>query len=1116
MLDFEKVLEVATQNIDLLYPPDKRHKGIICPLCGNGQGKDGDGVSFVSSGSPVLKCFRCQFSGDVISMTAKARNISYQEAAEILAEKLGINNENYKYDPKRRIERFDVPKFSPVVNAVQEEQVDQTEYFKDVEKHLSNTAYPATRGLSLNTCRHFHLGFDAHWRHPKTSENVPVSPRLIIPTSKFSYLARDTRKNLTDNQKRYSKQKFGSVSIFNIESIEYEYTFITEGEIDAMSFYELCHANAVALGSVSNIQKLVDHLKVMGEKKPKRLIAALDNDEAGREGNLKLRQALEKIGIHVLIADFIYKDLEHNVDYKDANEILVKNSDAFADNVALIWRLSDKAYESDKLAGQLIDETDTAKTAESYLDEELANMIKESEFTAENLQFMFEDEQFSPKELEQMLSKDNPQPVGLNRVKKDEPLYPGGIFSYSFDVSKHPPTVYRNNSNFLSGQQVKYAMERSLVEIDTIELKKSKDLLLSFVEFNFKTIYTPEVIWALSYCLVSRDDSYTEFEANCEKHGINIEGFHPFVFEYADKFKMIMNQKYWASEKMKLSDEEKEALIASSSLLTNFNKETAHAKKFSTSAQEVESSLDENPVESVEPPSSLPEEEKISLVESVPSPDFAKQLPVAESESVPVSIEISDTATAVSTELSELEKSKNLLGSIIKFDNKTIFSSETLQAAAYCKVYAPLDLITFLERCRENKIKLSLLRGYIRQLAKPISKIKRCNDKQKELARIAEENTRKMEEFNTVRYNNSVQMSALLKQPQSPERDRKLIEFVQKSLERDHTGKVKSSSVANFELALNFDPLICGCVGYDAFLQKIVARRKLPWTDSLSSQTIWTNYDDAGLQNYLNRTYELNNERIFFNVISEYAHKNFFHPVQDYLNNLPKWDGITRVVEYFIENLEIEDNRYSREVIKSWMLAAVARVFHPGCKWDYILVIKGKQSVGKSIVFSKLAGKWFNDSVESIGGQESLKNLLGSWIIELREMQVAKKADNEIIKSILSGQTDKFQIQYGKRTENFFMQCVFVATTNDEEFLKNHTDNQRFLVLVSKAKNDKFRERLSKFGTEYIDQIWAEVFHYYNQLFSTDEAFDSSKLLPDNDIWEMAREIREDYAKELV
>lgn len=1123
MVDFDKVRETATTHIDLLYPLDKRHKGIICPLCGNGQGKDGDGVTFIKN-TPVLKCFRCGFVGDAIKLTAKANNISYAESAKLLAEKLGMTGEKYQYDPKHRTEAFAVPKFEHATEAVQEEKVDQTEYFERVGKFLSHTDYPARRGLSEFTCKRFRLGFDSIWRHPK-AKGGSTSPRLIIPTSDYSYLARDVRENLTDDQKRYSKQKFGSVSLFNPQALDFEYAFITEGELDAISFFEVSKVYALALGSVSNIQKLVDYLKT-AKKKPNFVIAALDNDAAGREGNLKLKQALKEVGVNALIADFIYTDFENNVEYKDANEILVKNRDAFIENIRLTWKVSDKYYYSDKTASQALEAMEAERQVKSepekplYSDEELSEMIEGSELSAEDIKSMFEEEEFAPEKLTQL---DN-----------------------IFNLDEHPNTDWNEAEAPPVMLKAMFAMKPT-PDKDSVELEKSQAVLNSISDFTGATVYNPEVIWAAAYCLFYSGEDYAQFKDKCEEFNFKFDGLLPFIYDYADKYIMLMNNRYWSSKELKLSDAEKELIIASSTLATKSRREAALVayEKFLESEKESSKESESLSLESKEIPvtenefspvplaqevsaenSDVPSEQTPSSPEEETSSDSeslsleSKEVSVTENEVSPVSLaqEISDEnsdapsiQTAESAEISEPEKSKKLLNSITEFNNETVFSSEILQAAAYCKVYAPLELVNFLEHCREKKIKLTLLNEYIKQLSQPLAKIKRREDRQKEQARVAEEAKLKREAFKVTRYSNSIQMGTLLNQPQSPERDKKLIDFIQQSLERDHTGKVKSTSVTNFELVLNFDPVIRGCIGYDAFSQKIVPRRKLPWSDELSTQPAWANYDDAGLQNYLNRTYELNNEQIFFNVISEYAHKNSFHPVQDYFKGLPKWDGVTRAAEYFIDNLEIEDNRYTREIIKSWMTAAIARVFHPGCKWDYTLVIKGEQGVGKSTIFSKLAGKWFNDSIESIGGKETLENLLGSWIIELCEMQATKKADNELIKSFLSRQTDRFRVPYGRRTEEFLRQCVFAATTNDEEFLKDRTGNRHFLVLVSNAKDGNCRNRLSKLGTDYIDQVWAEIFCHYNQLFPANEAFDAGKLLPADDVLEMAKNVRDDY-----
>ncbi|WP_225261156.1 toprim domain-containing protein, partial [Streptococcus pneumoniae] len=94
----------------------------------------------------------------------------------------------------------------------------------------------------------FKIGFIAEWRHPNANGNAPTSPRLIIPVTQTSYLARDTRDNIPDYQNQYSKQKVGGSNIFNSVAFTNnadQPIFIVEGEIDALSIMEV---GGVAVG----------------------------------------------------------------------------------------------------------------------------------------------------------------------------------------------------------------------------------------------------------------------------------------------------------------------------------------------------------------------------------------------------------------------------------------------------------------------------------------------------------------------------------------------------------------------------------------------------------------------------------------------------------------------------------------------------------------------------------------------------------------------------------------------------------------------------------------------------------------------------------------------------
>lgn len=336
-MDFKQVREESARRIFEIYPPDRQGRGFICPLCGNGSGRSGDGVTFFRD-SYRVHCFKCGFSGDIIALKAQENNCSYADAARVLAVALGIGDSyDIKYVDKKLLNNgnFNLRKDSQAVtnlpqtfseNVVEEEEKDYTQFITDATKNLEFTDYHLKRGLSWETAHKFRLGFVKSWRHPKI-QNAPETPRLIIPTSRYSYLARDVRQNLNESAKKYSKQKVGAARLFNIDALNSDLVFIVEGEFDAMSFYEVGF-NAIALGSISNYKKFIELLlnRKPTEKNflPTIFILALDNDKGGRSATRTMRPILDNLGFFNIIAKDIYGN------FKDANDALVDNRDKFS------------------------------------------------------------------------------------------------------------------------------------------------------------------------------------------------------------------------------------------------------------------------------------------------------------------------------------------------------------------------------------------------------------------------------------------------------------------------------------------------------------------------------------------------------------------------------------------------------------------------------------------------------------------------------------------------------------------------------------------------------------------------------------------------------------------
>lgn len=298
----------------------------------------------------------------------------------------------------------------------------------------------------------------------------------------------------------------------------------------------------------------------------------------------------------------------------------------------------------------------------------------------------------------------------------------------------------------------------------------------------------------------------------------------------------------------------------------------------------------------------------------------------------------------------------------------------------------------------------------------------------------------------------------------------------------DKDGNIKSVKqfVHNFEIVMDKDGRFAGKIRFNEFAQQLYLCGNVPWEKEDNCRA-WSSHDDSALFSLIQADYGLKSRQDFADALKNVSMRNKFHPVRELLDSLT-WDGKEHIRSLLPEYLGAEDSDYTYQVMRLWMLGAVSRVYKPGSKFDYTIILQGSQGIGKSTFLKQMAmdDSWFNDSLDSLDSDKAVQSLTGSWIIELAELKsLARTAGGvESVKRFLTATQDKYRIPYERRADTFYRQCVFAGTTNKDDFLQDETGNRRFLIVQTGVK----KPSKSLFVPEIMDTIklaWAEAVHIW-------------------------------------
>ena len=203
-----------------------------------------------------------------------------------------------------------------------------------------------------------------------------------------------------------------------------------------------------------------------------------------------------------------------------------------------------------------------------------------------------------------------------------------------------------------------------------------------------------------------------------------------------------------------------------------------------------------------------------------------------------------------------------------------------------------------------------------------------------------------------------------------------------------------------------------------------------------------------------------------------------YNPVMEYMERAAEnWDGRKRIDRMLQVYLGAEDIDLVSKIAEMWLVGAVAKVYEPYAKFDYVLDLVGGQGVGKTSLLQKLGGDWYTDAVTDFANKDNYDIMLKALIVNDDEMVASNRMSFSETKAFISKTSLRFRKPYMKRTEEFAKNFVLARTTNQKEYLKDKTGERRFLSVMADTSRQK--KHPMEIESETVEQIWGEAVTIY-------------------------------------
>lgn len=263
-------------------------------------------------------------------------------------------------------------------------------------------------------------------------------------------------------------------------------------------------------------------------------------------------------------------------------------------------------------------------------------------------------------------------------------------------------------------------------------------------------------------------------------------------------------------------------------------------------------------------------------------------------------------------------------------------------------------------------------------------------------------------------------------------------------------GKGFAVTLDNLKKILSGDSKLKGAIQYNSFTYEIDVTKPLKLNGRILDGVI----DDLIIREirvYIATKYKIDYKKTdIADMLEVVAGEHSYNPLKSYLEGceseykqLVNQHGPFEILRYY---LNIEDNEYNRIIIDLFFRGAIAKVFNPSIKFDFVLDLTGRQGVGKTQFFEGLFTHKYFTTVETFTDKDDKARMVRNWCVFDDEMVASKKASFSELKKFITETKLEYRPPYASSDRRLPKSFIIVRATNDHDYLNDLTGERRFLV----------------------------------------------------------------------